>query len=71
MQYDKISVYIKNERLKQKVGLNNFAFNCGVEPAILSRIENCKQGIKLATLEKIANGFNKTAEELLIEFEKI
>ena len=71
MQYDRIGEYIRSERIKQNIGLNNFAFNCGIEPAILSRIENNKQGIKLDVLIKIANGFNKTAGEFLLDFERI
>ena len=41
-----------------------------IEPAILSRIENLKQDIKIGVLIKIANGFNMTPSEFLSEFEK-
>ena len=49
--------------------LNGFAIENEIEPAVLCRIENSKQDIKLNVLKKIAHGFNQTAGELLIEFE--
>ena len=47
-----------------------FAIDNDIEPAILSRIENLKQDIKIGVLIKIANGFNSTPAKLLLEFEK-
>ena len=70
MEYKYFGMYIKNKRKALGVSLNQFAFDCDIDPAILSRIENLKQNIKLNVLEKIAKGFNYTPSELLIEFEK-
>ncbi len=70
MQYEKLGLYIKNKRLEAKKSLNNFAFLNNIEPAILSRIENLKQDIKLGVLVKIAKGFNMSAGEFLTDFEK-
>lgn len=50
--------------------LNKFAFDNDIEPAILSRIENLKQNIKLNILEKISYGFKMTPAQFLVEFEK-
>ena len=41
-----------------------------IDCAILCRIENLKQGIKLSVLEKIAKKFDKTPAEFLTEFEE-
>ena len=49
--------------------LNEFALEIDVDSAILSRIENLKQDIKLTVLRKIANGFGKKPSEFLSEFE--
>lgn len=69
MKYDDLGKYIKKRREMLGNTLNNFAFENGIEPAILSRIENLRQGIKLNILAKIAKGFGKTVGEFLIEFE--
>ncbi len=69
MQHTDIGKYIKNKRLKTGKSLNKFALEFDIEPAILSRIENGKQDIKLKVLYKIAEGFGMTAGELLSEFE--
>lgn len=42
------------------ISLNKFAINNDIDPAILSRIENLKQDIKMGILTKIANGFATT-----------
>lgn len=70
MQYNEFGKFIKNKRLLTGSTLNKFAIENDIEPAILSRIENLKQDIKLGILTKIANGFNVTPAELLMEFEK-
>lgn len=70
MQYNNIGKFIRANRLKLNQTLNNFAINNNIEPAILSRIENGKQDIKLGVLNKIAKGFSLKASELLIEYEK-
>lgn len=71
MQYDNIGNFIRNKRheFDKSMSLNTFAINNDIEPAVLSRIENCKQGIKLEVLAKIANGFGLYASELLSEYE--
>ena len=70
MQYNELGKFIKDKRLSTGATLNKFAIENEIEPAILSRIENLKQGIKLDVLVKIANGFNTTPSKLLSEFEK-
>ena len=70
MQYDKLGLYIKNKRNEFNISLNQFAFANDIDPAILSRIENLKQGVKINILVKIANGFEQTPAEFLFEFEK-
>ncbi len=70
MQYDNLGNYIRKKRELKSISLNEFAFKNDIDPAILSRIENLKQGIKLNILEKIAKGFDKTPAEFLNEFEK-
>ena len=71
MQYKELGKFIKNKRLLTGVTLNKFAIENDIEPAILSRIENLKQDIKIGVLVKIANGFNMTPSKFLSEFEKI
>ena len=70
MQYNELGKFIKNKRLLAGKTLNKFAIENDIEPAILSRIENLKQDIKMGVLVKIANGFSKTPSEFLSEFEK-
>lgn len=70
MQYENLGLYIKNKRNELDISLNQFAFSNDVDPAILSRIENLKQGIKMNILEKIARGFGKTPAQFLFDFEK-
>ncbi len=69
MQYNEIGKYIKNKREELGVSLNKFAQDADIDCAILCRIENLKQGIKLNILEKIANNFNQTPAEFLKDFE--
>lgn len=70
MQYTKLGKFISEKRKKLNISLNKFALENNIEPAALSRIENLKQGIKIETLCKIANGFKTTPARLLTEFEK-
>lgn len=70
MQYNELGLYIKQKRKKKGISLNKFAINNDIDSAILSRIENLKQDIKLNVLKKIANGFSQTPAEFLSEFEK-
>ena len=73
MQYLEFGKFIreKREALSPKRSLNEFALNNGLEPATLSRIETCKQGIKLTDIAKIAKGFNMLASKLLEEYENL
>lgn len=70
MQYINLGKFIKKKRIEKNVSLNSFAFENDIDPAILSRIENQKQNIKLNILEKIAHGFDTTPAKFLTEFEK-
>ncbi len=69
MQYDNIGNFIRRKRTLLGKTLNNFAIDNDIEPAILSRIENNKQDIKLKVLVKIAKGFNQSLSEFISEFE--
>ena len=71
MQYKDIGKYIRKKREAENISLNGFAIDNDIDPAILSRIENSKQNIKLNILEKIAKGFKQTPAEFLTEFEKV
>ncbi len=70
MQYDNIGNFIKTKRTLLGKTLNKFAIDNDIEPAILSRIENNKQDIKLKVLIKISKGFNQSLSEFISEFEK-
>ena len=70
MQYSKLGLYIKKKRLELGYTLNKFAVECEIDSAILSRIENLKQDIKMNVLLKIAGGFKMTPAEFLSKFEK-
>lgn len=69
MQYSDLGKFIKEKRENAGISLNKFAFANDVDPAILCRIENKKQNIKLNILVKIASGFGQTPAEFLAEFE--
>jgi len=69
MQYKILGNYIRLRRQAIAKSLNEFAIDNDVDPAILSRIENLKQDIKMNVLKKIANGFSQTPAELLHDFE--
>ena len=71
MQYKYLGKYIKKKRIEAGFSLNSFAFANDIDPAILSRIENLHQNIKINVLEKIANGFNQTPASFLTDFENI
>ena len=70
MQYTKLGKYIKQKRIELGFSLNRFAIECEVDSAIISRIENLKQDIKMNVLQKIASGFKMTPAEFLTNFEK-
>lgn len=69
MQYDNFGTFIREKRLANNISLNCFALQNDIEPAILSRIENQKQDIKLGILTKIANGFSISLSDLIKEYE--
>lgn len=69
MQYEKFGNYVRQKRINQNKSLNDFAFDCGLEPATLSRFETGKCDILFANLIKIAIGFNTTPAKLLSDFE--
>jgi transcriptional regulator with XRE-family HTH domain len=70
MQYKLLGKYIQDKRKSLGYTLNGFSIENDIDPAIMSRIENLHQNIKLNVLEKIAKGFNKTPAEFLTDFEK-
>ena len=70
MQYSDLGKYIRKKRSEAGFSLNGFALANDIDPAILSRIENLQQNIKMNVLVKIANGFNQTPASFLAEFEK-
>lgn len=70
MQYETLGKFIKLKRISTGLSLNRFAQEADIDCAILCRIENLKQGIKINILEKIANQFGQTPAEFLLEFEK-
>ena len=69
MQYSKLGQFIKNKRLEKGLSLNKFATEAEIDPAILCRIENLKQSIKIEILEKIVNAFDTKLSEFLREYE--
>ena len=70
MQYSDLGKFIKLKRLEKGLSLNKFAVEAEIDPAILCRIENLKQGIKISVLESISHAFGTTPAEFLKEFEK-
>lgn len=71
MQYSNLGEFIKIKRQKKGLSLNKLALEAEVDPAILCRIENLKQGIKLNILADISKAFNLTVSELLSEYENM
>ena len=61
--------FLKEKRMLFNLSLNKFSVIADVDSAIISRIENGKQDVKLNVLYKIAKAFNLSASELLAEFE--
>lgn len=49
--------------------LNGFALDADIDSAILSRIENKKQGVKFEVLEKFVAALNMTLTEFFNEYE--
>ncbi len=71
MQYSKLGEFIKQKRISAGLSLNKLAVESEIDPAILSRIENLKQGIKVNILENIAFTFGQTVSQFLKEYEKL
>lgn len=69
MQYSEFGKFIKSKREDNKLSLNKFANIAEIDPAILCRIENQKQGIKLNILENISIAFGVKVSELIAEYE--
>ena len=69
MKYEKLGLYIKNQRKALGKSLNEFAIEIDVDSATLSNYERGLSGINLDTIELIANGFNKTVGEFFTEYE--
>lgn len=69
MQYHELGKFIKYKRGQTGLTLNKFANAAEIDPAILCRIENLKQGIKINILENISNALKTTPAKLLTEFE--
>lgn len=70
MQYSQLGKFIKEKRQQGGLSLNKFATEAEIDPAILCRIENLRQGIKLDVLEKIAFALDMKLSEFLAEYEK-
>lgn len=61
----------KNFRLKHSdKSLRLLAYECGIAPSILSRLENGQRMANLFTLKKLALGLNMDVGTFLIEVEK-
>lgn len=69
MKYEKLGLYIKNQRKALGKSLNEFAIEIDVDSATLSNYERGLSGINLDTIELIANGFNQTVGEFFTEYE--
>ncbi len=69
MQYSDLGKFIKFKRQQKELSLNKLAMEAEIDPAILCRIENLKQGIKLEILEKIATAFGAKLSEFFAEYE--
>lgn len=70
MQYSQLGKFIKEKRQQRGLSLNKFATEAEIDPAILCRIENLRQGIKLEVLEKIAFALEIKLSKFLAEYEK-
>lgn len=70
MQYSQLGKFIKEKRQQRGLSLNKFATEAEIDPAILCRIENLRQGIKLDVLEKIAFALEIKLSKFLAEYEK-
>lgn len=70
MQYKNFGKFIREKREILGMSLNEFAFNCNIEPATLSRFETGKSDILFNNFVKLSKGFNKTPSEILVEFEQ-
>lgn len=70
MQHSKdIRDFMKLKRQGTGKTLNGFALDADIDSAILSRIENKKQGVKFEVLEKFVAALNMTLTEFFNEYE--
>lgn len=70
MQRDRdIRDFMKQKRQGTGKTLNSFALDADIDPAILSRIENKKQGVKVDVLMKFVAALNMTMTDFFKEFE--
>lgn len=70
MQQDKdIRDFMKLKRQMTGKTLNSFAVDADIDPAILSRIENKKQGVKFEVLNKFVIALNISLTEFFTEYE--
>ena len=69
MQYKNFGKFLREKRINLGWSLNKFAIQNDIEPAIISRIENLQQDIKLQILVKIAIGFDMSVSDLIKEYE--
>lgn len=70
MIYEDFGKFLRKKRTEKKISLNKFAIMADIDSAIISRIENGKQDVKLFVLAKIAGVFDMTASEFLAEMEQ-
>ena len=71
MQYSKdIRDFMREKRLATGKSLNTFAFDADIDPAILSRVENKKQGVKLDMLQKFVATLDMKLSDFFLEFEQ-
>lgn len=55
---------IREKRLAEGYGLNEFARNCGIDPGNLSRIERGAAGARMSTLRRIAEALHVTVRDI-------
>ncbi len=65
-----VSEVIKKIRSQNNKTLNTMAFDCGIAPSTLSRIENNQNTPTIANLHKISEGCNIKFSEFISNIEK-
>lgn len=69
MQYSDIGKYVRKKRKELPKSLSDFAVECEIEPAALSRFERGFGDVCFQNFIKITKGFNESPAEFLKEFE--